>query len=36
MQLECDPRMLTEDMDMTVQIHRRGLGEIIYEPSAIA
>jgi cellulose synthase/poly-beta-1,6-N-acetylglucosamine synthase-like glycosyltransferase len=35
-QLECDPRMLTEDMDMTVQIHRRGLGEIIYEPSAIA
>jgi cellulose synthase/poly-beta-1,6-N-acetylglucosamine synthase-like glycosyltransferase len=34
-QLDCDPLMLTEDMDMTVQIHRRKLGEIIYEPAAI-
>ena len=33
--LECDPAMLTEDMDMTVQIHRQRLGEIVYESKAI-
>ena len=33
--LECDAAMLTEDMDMTVQIHRQRLGDIVYEPKAI-
>lgn len=33
--LEWNPRILTEDADTTVQIHRRHLGRVVYERRAV-
>lgn len=35
-QLQWDSQTLVEDMDLTVQIHRRNLGEVVYAPHAVA
>jgi cellulose synthase/poly-beta-1,6-N-acetylglucosamine synthase-like glycosyltransferase len=34
-QLEWSPDTIVEDMDCTIQVHRKRLGEIIYQPKAL-